>query len=109
MEFMQVFNEIKRRCEGIDLSKLGDKHLVYEVNLTGEGGGTFYAEIKDGKLNLQPYDYHDNTCSFTLSVKDLEKLANKQLNPITAFTFGKIKAKGDLSSVLAIKDLLSKH
>ena len=35
------------------------EHLAYQFNITGEAEGIFYAEVKDGKLFVEPYEYFD--------------------------------------------------
>ncbi len=45
-------------------------------------------------------------CTITLSRKNLEKLVNGKLNPMTAFLTGKIKVKGDMSVAMQLQTLL---
>ncbi|MEM8755966.1 MAG: SCP2 sterol-binding domain-containing protein [Pseudomonadota bacterium] len=45
-------------------------------------------------------------CVLTLSRRNLEKLVNGQLNPMTAFLMGKVKIEGDMSVALKLQTLL---
>ena len=46
-------------------------------------------------------------CKIIVSSKNFEKLTNGQLNPQTAFLMGKLKAKGDMSHLLRLSQILS--
>ena len=65
------------------------------MNLTDQDPGVFYVEVKDHKINIEPYDYHDRNCAVTISGDDFVKLANGKLDPVKAFTLGKLKVDGD--------------
>lgn len=107
MDFYQNFEKIKSICEKKDASSFCGKRIVYEFVLTGEGGGTFYAEIDNGNVNMQPYDYHDNTCSMTISVSDFYALLENRLDPVMAYTLGKLKIRGDIGAALLLKNLFA--
>lgn len=44
-------------------------------------------------------------CTIKVSQDDLEKLMSGDLNPMTAFMFGKLKIDGDTSVAMKLKDL----
>ena len=44
-------------------------------------------------------------CTIKLSQSDLEGLMSGDLNPMTAFMFGKIKIDGDMSVAMKLKEL----
>lgn len=67
--FETNFKEIKEYVEKIDVSNLDD--FAFQFDIVGEGSGTFYIELKDGKLSIQPYDYHDRTALVIVSQDDL--------------------------------------
>ena len=46
-----------------DVSGIGE-HLAFQFDITGEGQGTFYAEVKEGKLYVEPYEYYDRDAIF---------------------------------------------
>ena len=49
MTFEEMFGEVKRRLSGADVSHI-QEHLAYQFNITGDGSGSFYVEVKDGQL-----------------------------------------------------------
>ena len=46
------------------------------------------------------------TCTLQLSSDNFRKLTTGELNPSTAFLFGKVKAKGDLGQLLKLSSIL---
>lgn len=90
---------------GMDVSSI-DHHLAFQFNITGDGAGAFYAEVKEGHLSVEPYDYKDRDALFTATADTYIKLISGRLDPIAAYTFGKIKIEGDLGRALEIIKLL---
>ena len=105
MTFQEYFQQVKDRFMGADVSNVADPTRI-QINITGEAAGTFYVEIKGGKLAIEPYDYHDRDVEITISSENFQKLIDGKLDPVAAFTFGKLKAQGDLGKALELKKLL---
>lgn len=77
-----------------------------QINITGKAAGTFYVAIIGGKLSIEPYEYHDRDVELTISDENFWKIVDKKLDPVVAFTFGKLKAQGDLGKALELKKLI---
>ena len=107
MTYSEFFSEIKSKFIGADVSDI-QEHLVYQFNITGEAEGIFYAEVKDGKLSVEPYEYHNNHVTFTSSAKTLCKIAEGKMDPILAVTLGKLKFEGDVDKALKLKEFLKR-
>lgn len=105
MTFDIVFGQIKKGIDGVDPSVINGK-LAIQVTLTGLGGGTFYIEVLNGKLSVEPYDYHDRDAALTISVGDFKKLAEGKLDPVDAFNSGKLKIDGSIEKSLELVKLL---
>ena len=105
MDFFQIFNEVKETFMQSDVSDY-QGHLALQVNMTGEGEGRFYAELNNGVLNVEPYEYYDRDVMFTIDSKDFLKLIHGKLDPVFAFTIGKLKVDGDLGKALEIQRLI---
>ena len=88
-----------------DASGIGER-LAYQFNITGEAQGTFYLEVKDGALRVEPYDYHDRDALFTCSAETLFKIASGQTDPVAAVFLGKLKVEGSIDKALKLKSLL---
>ena len=83
-----------------------DEHLAYQFNITGEGEGAFYAEVKDGKLDIQPFEYFDRDSLFICSADVLFKIISGKLDPVLAFTLGKLKVEGSIEKALRLKEFV---
>ena len=82
------------------------EHLAFQFNITGEGEGAFYAEVKDGVLYVEPYEYYDRDAIFICSADTLLKLASGKLDPIFAFTVGKLKVEGSLEKAMMLQKFI---
>lgn len=105
MTYEQIFTEVKKRCDGKALDNYYS-HLAVEVNITGEGEGIFYIEAKDGILHAEPYTYNDRDVRFNISGDNFIRLVSKQLDPVWAFTTGKLKIDGSVEKALEFKKIL---
>lgn len=73
-------------------------------NITGEGAGAFYLEIDNGEVKVEPYEYYYRDVLITSSADNIIKIMNGKLDPVLAFTIGKIKVEGDLGKALICSD-----
>ena len=106
MTFQEVFEEIKSMFLKADVSDIHE-HLAYQFNITGEAEGIFYAEVKDGQLFVEPYEYFDRDAMFTCSAETLFKIAEGKTDPVLAFTLGRLKVEGNIDKALRLKDLIN--
>ncbi|HIY16298.1 MAG TPA: SCP2 sterol-binding domain-containing protein [Candidatus Intestinimonas stercorigallinarum] len=105
MTFEDMFAQVKGLLAQADASGIGER-LAYQFNITGEAQGTFYLEVKDGALRVEPYDYHDRDALFTCSAETLFKIASGQTDPVAAVFLGKLKVEGSIDKALKLKSLL---
>lgn len=103
--FQELVNTVREQFRDADVSKINGK-LAMQFNLTGEGGGTFYAEVKNGVLSVEPYEYYDRDAALTMSVDVFLKLMNQELDPVEAYTKQKLFVEGDVGKALIINDFI---
>jgi putative sterol carrier protein len=107
MTYEENFKKLKKILMRANVSKIkGD--LAFQFNILGDGEGIFYAEIKDGILSVEPYDYHDRDAIFMATANVFTQLAQGKLNPASAFSNGKLKVEGDLEKAREIQKIISK-
>ena len=82
--------------------------MAFQFNIEGEGEGAFYAEVKDGKLSIEPYEYYDRDAMFTATGEDFIKIAEGKLDPVMAFTMQKLKVEGNIEKALKLKELIDR-
>ena len=105
MTFGEMFAKAKNLLADADASGIHEQ-LAYQFNVTGEAQGTFYIEVKDGQLFVEPYEYHDRDAMFTCSAETLFKIASGKTDPVGAVLLGKLKVEGNIDKALKLKELL---
>lgn len=77
MTYEEIFAKSKERLLKAKTKDVKD-FIAVQFNITGEGHGSFYAVIFDGKMDVQPYDYKDNDISVNVPGDELiSALENK--------------------------------
>ncbi len=84
---------VPEKAQGLD--------VILQFKFTGAEPGDWYAEIKDGKVSVQPGVHPSPKMTLTADSDDYIKLFTGQLDPMQAFMAGKLKLSGDLN--LAMK------
>jgi putative sterol carrier protein len=103
MGFIEAFENLREEFEKHDVSAITD-HYAYQFNITGEGAGTFYVEIKNSELLVRPYDYHDRDAEFTGDYNLFLSLAKGDTDPVGAYLCGKLKVGGSIDKALKLKE-----
>ena len=105
MTYEQIFEKSKKIMMKSDVSKI-DGHLAVQVDITGEGEGAFYIELKDHELHVEPYEYYDNDCKFIISGENFLKMADGKLDPVAALFDGRLKIEGSVDKDLEFKNIV---
>ncbi len=106
MTYEQIVAKVREKFDGCDTSSVEGTQAI-QINLAGKNAeGVFYIEVKDGKVNVEPYDYHDNWATVTVAPTNLMKLLDGKMNPVTAYTTGKVSVTGDVQTVLRFINLV---
>ncbi len=106
MTFDELLAKVRKIADKADVSGIG--FLAAQINITGDNGGVFYAEVKDGRVNVEPYPYNDRNCEITMSMDNFNKLIDGKLDPVAAFTLGKLKVGGDVGKALEFSKIVRK-
>ena len=59
MTYEKIVEKVKKALSKVDATAVSG-HLAVQVDIYGEGEGAFYIEVKDGKVDVQPYEYFDH-------------------------------------------------
>lgn len=108
MTYEEIVAKAKEEFGSADVSNY-EGHLALQFNVTGEGEGIFYAEIHDGKLFIEPFDYKDNDAVLTADGSDLLSLFSGALDFATAFESGKLTVTGDNAKALSIQPIIENN
>ena len=81
-----VVSKVRKAAEKADVSNID--FLAVQINLTDQDPGVFYVEVKDHKISVEPYDYHDRNCAISITSEDFNKLISGKLDRVAAFSSG---------------------
>ena len=104
MNLETVISNVRKLAADADVSHVD--FMAVQVTLTDCDPGMFYVEVKDHKVNVEPYDYHDRNCAISMKSDDFNKLISGEIDPVAAFTVGKLKVDGDSGKALEFSNLL---
>lgn len=105
MSFNDNFSELKSIFMSKNIEEV-DGFLAFQFDIIGDGSGTFYAELKNGKLSIEPYEYIDRQAVFTASFDVFKNIALGNLDPVKAFITKKLSVDGDFNKALKLKRLI---
>ncbi|MCR5418654.1 MAG: SCP2 sterol-binding domain-containing protein [Lachnospiraceae bacterium] len=106
MTFDDLLTKVRGLAQKADVSN--QDFLAVQVNIEGKDSGVFYVEVKDHKISVEPYEYIDRNCAITMNMTNFNKLIDGKLDPIFAFTTGKLKLDGDAGKALEFSKLIKK-
>jgi len=78
---------------------------VYQLHLTGDGGGVWHITVADQKCSLASGPTGKPDAAITMSADDWTELLAGQLDPFSAFLSGRLQVIGDLSLVTRFPSL----
>ncbi|MBQ7707075.1 MAG: SCP2 sterol-binding domain-containing protein [Lachnospiraceae bacterium] len=104
MKFDELLTKVRGIADKADVSNTD--FLAVQVNITGKDSGVFYVEVKDHKVSVEPYEYYDRNCAITMNMTDFNKLIDGKLDPVLAFTIGKLKVDGDIGKAVEFAKLV---
>ena len=79
--------------------------VVFQFNITGEGGGNWNVTIKDEACQVQEGTHDSPTVTLTMSAETWLGIVNKSLSGMQAFMSGQLKVTGDMMLSQRIEQL----
>ncbi len=68
MTYEEIVGYVQKKAAKADAKKFGA--VAVQIDITGEGEGAFYVEAKDGKFDVQPYEYFDHNAKVVADGSD---------------------------------------
>jgi len=102
LSLSDLFAEMPERFQA-DKAKGID--VVFQFELSGEGGGTWHAVIRDQTCTVDEGAHDKPTTTIRMSAEDFLALMGGKLNAMAAYTSGKLKIGGDLMKSQLIEKL----
>lgn len=94
----EIFDQMSGRFRP---EKAAGTNAVVQYDISGEGGGTWHAIIKDGTCTVQPGAGTNPSLTLQVGAQDWIDMTTGKQNPQMLFMSGKLKLKGDMG--LAMK------
>ncbi len=85
----------------------GGVEVTFQYDITGEGGGKWYSVIAGGACEVFEGVHDAPTTTIIMASDDFLALMGGTLNPMQAYTSGKLKIEGDLMKSQLIEKLFS--
>ena len=79
--------------------------VVFQYEISGEGGGQWLCEIKDGSCRVEAGAHEKPTCTLSMDAGDFLDMMNGKLAAMQAYTSGKLKIGGDIMKSQLIEKL----
>ena len=79
--------------------------VIFQFNILGPGGGEWHAVIKNETCGVTEGKHEQPTTTIKMNDDDFIALMSGKLNPMSAYTSGKLKIEGDLMKSQLIEKL----
>lgn len=86
-----------QKAQGVD--------SVVQMNLTGEGGGQYYAEVQDQTLNIEEGTHEAPDATLTTSAENWLKINNGEANPMQLMMQGDLSVDGSIPAATKFQGL----
>ncbi len=107
MTYEKIFADLKKKMLKADVKKL-EGQFAFQFCIEGDGEGTFYFELKNGALAVEPYDYKDCTATFKATAATFKALVEGKLSASDALAKGDLKVEGNEASCADIFNIFLK-
>ena len=105
MAFSNVKDVFQQMPSVFNPSAAAGLNAVFQYDITGDGGGKWYVEIKDNACNIGEGAHASPNVTLTMADETWLAIVNKELNGMQAFMSGKLKATGDIMLAQRIAQL----
>jgi acyl dehydratase/putative sterol carrier protein len=96
MAFTDVKEVFDKMASVFNPSAAGSLNAVFQYDITGDGGGKWAVEVKEGTCNVTEGAHASPSVTMTMAADTWLAIVNKELNGMQAFMSGKLKATGDI-------------
>ena len=109
MTYMQAFEKIKLKLDGKAKISGNFPDFAIQVELTNKDcSGIFYLKYDGKNLDVQPYDYVDNTAAIAVSYTSFLKITDGRQTVDDAISKGILSVSGNREVVYALSTIVPK-
>lgn len=91
--------------ESIDPEKVKGIDATYQWDITGDGGGKWYAKLSDSGVEVSEGEAESPSITLTVEAQNWMDIVNGKLNGQMAFLTGKLKIKGDMTLAMKLQSI----
>lgn len=96
---------LKELYESFNPEAAGSLNAIYYFDISGENGGKWGLEIKDGSCTLLDGEVENPTVTISIADEDFIELRKGNLNSQMAFMMGKLRVTGDMSLAMKLQSM----
>ncbi|HCX01213.1 MAG TPA: hypothetical protein DHO02_02125 [Syntrophaceae bacterium] len=94
--FSAVKDVFEKMPGAFQAGSAGGAAVVFQYCISGDGGGDWSADIKNGACTVASGIHVSPTCTLKINSGDFLDLMNGKVNAMKAYTSGKLKIEGDI-------------
>ena len=94
-----------RMPEAFNASAAQGMDAVFQLDITGQGGGKWHVVVRDGACQVNEGSHDTPNVTLTMSSETWLAIVNKELNGMQAFMSGDLQASGDIMLAQQIQQL----
>lgn len=99
----QIFDELPNRFDG---GAAAGWNTTIQFNIAGDKGGDFVVKVEDGKCETSEGTADGPSATLTTDDETWIGIVSGSVNPMTAFTLGKLKVQGNMGDVMKMQNML---
>jgi len=101
-DIKEVFTRIP---EAFNASAAQGMDAVFQLDITGQGGGKWHVVVRDGACQVNEGSHDTPNVTLTISSETWLAIVNKKLNGMQAFMSGELQVSGDIMLAQRIEKL----
>jgi len=79
-DFKEIMDNLNKKIEEADPSKMKGVSAVYQFDLSGDNGGIFHVTVDDGKPTVVESEHDNPNITITMAADDFNDLLDGKLN-----------------------------
>jgi len=80
---------------------------IYLFDIAGDGGGKWTLTCDGSSASIVEGEEGEPECTITMTDEDFVQMMSGELNPMMAFSLGKLRVAGDIGLAIKIQALLA--
>lgn len=105
MTYDEIVDKVRTAYENADARDIFE-HIAVQVNIIGEGEGTFYLEVADRHITVEPYEYYDRDALLIMSADTIFAIADGKTTFHDAYHSGALQCYGNMDKMRKLQKIV---